>query len=209
MSSRVNAPALAADPSNDLFWRFDMRRLCAEEVRDSILAVNGKLSTKMYGRDVYPEIPREVLAGQSRPGYGWPKSPPEEQNRRSVYAHVKRSLIVPILESFDAPETDRSTAVRFATTQPTQALAMLNSDYLNQQAAELAQRVRHEAGGVIAAQVRRALQLALSRPPTADEARCGLELIESFRCQDHMAAEAAVKYFCLLVLNLDEFMYLD
>ena len=134
MSSRPNPEALASDPANDLFWRFDMRRLTAEEIRDSILAVSGTLNLKMYGPGVYPEIPAEVLAGQSMPGNGWGKSSPEEQARRSVYVHVKRSLLMPILESFDLAETDRSTPVRFTTTQPTQALAMLNGDFLNEQA---------------------------------------------------------------------------
>ena len=64
------------DPENDLFWRFDMRRLTAEEIRDSILAVSGNLNLKMYGPSIYPEIPQEVLAGQSVPGNGWAKSPP-------------------------------------------------------------------------------------------------------------------------------------
>ncbi|MCA1684515.1 MAG: DUF1549 domain-containing protein [Planctomycetia bacterium] len=120
MSSRPNPEALAKDPANDAFWRFDMRRLSAEEIRDSVLAASGTLSPKMYGPGVYPEIPAEVMAGQSQPGKGWGKSPPEEANRRSIYVHVKRSLIMPIFESFDLGETDRSSPVRFSTTQPTQ-----------------------------------------------------------------------------------------
>src|SRR5205814_2867905 len=91
MSSNANAKALAADPANDLFWRFDMRRLTGEEIRDSILAVSGNLNLKMFGPSVYPEIPPEVLAGQSVPGRGWGKSSPEEQARRSIYIHAKRS----------------------------------------------------------------------------------------------------------------------
>src|SRR5207302_5646838 len=124
--SAGDARALAADPANDRFWRFDMRRLTAEEIRDSLLAVSGNLNAKMYGPGTYPEIPKEVLAGQSMPGRGWGKSPPAEQDRRSVYIHVKRSLLVPILESFDLAEPDRTTPLRFASTQPTQALGMLN-----------------------------------------------------------------------------------
>ena len=108
MSSQSNTEALAADPINDLFWRFDMRRLTSEEIRDSILAVTGQLSTKMFGPGVYPEIPDEVKAGQSQPGKGWGESDPDDQNRRSIYVHVKRSLLLPILESFDQAETDRS-----------------------------------------------------------------------------------------------------
>src|ERR1051326_1342737 len=96
MSSRGNPAAYKVDPANDLFWRFDMRRLSAEEIRDSVLAVSGNLNLKMYGPGVYPEIPREVLEGQSIPGRGWGKSSTEEQSRRSVYIHVKRSLLTPI-----------------------------------------------------------------------------------------------------------------
>ena len=70
-SSRSRADALAADPANDYLWRFDMRRLTAEEIRDSVLAVTGTLNDKQYGPSVFPEIPKDVLAGQSMPGAGW------------------------------------------------------------------------------------------------------------------------------------------
>src|SRR5206468_12730331 len=106
MSSRANPGAQAKDPENDLFWRFDMRRLEAEEVRDSILAANGSLNEKMGGPSIYPTIPAEVLAGQSMPGANWGRSSPEEQCRRSVYIFVKRSLPVPLIAAFDGPETD-------------------------------------------------------------------------------------------------------
>ncbi len=209
MSARGHAKALAADPANDLFWRFDMRRLSAEEVRDSILTASGTLNRKMYGPGVYPEIPAAVMAGQSRPGYGWGKSPPEEQARRSVYIHVKRSLLTPILESFDTAETDRTTPVRFVTTQPTQALHLLNGEFLNQQAALLAERLRREAGDDIGKQVRLALSLVLARPAGAAEVRRGVDLITALRTRDGATADVALRYFCLMVLNLNEFIYLD
>lgn len=208
MSSRGNPQALTADPMNDLFWRFDMRRLSGEEIRDSILAVSGNLNLKMFGPSVYPEIPREVLAGQSVPGRGWPVSPPDEQNRRSVYVHVKRSLLLPILESFDLAETDRTTPVRFSTTQPTQALGMLNGDFLNKQARVFADRLRKEAGADAKAQVRLALMLATSRTPTDAEIDRGLRFIDAVR-QDGASAATALDLYCLLVLNLNEFVYLD
>ncbi|HZY87742.1 MAG TPA: DUF1549 and DUF1553 domain-containing protein, partial [Gemmataceae bacterium] len=209
MSSRGSAEGLKADPANDLFWRFDMRRLTAEEIRDSILALTGSLNLKMYGPGVYPDIPKEVMAGQSMPGSGWGKSPPREQDRRSVYVHVKRSLLTPILESFDVAETDRSAPVRFVTTQPTQALGMLNSAFLGKQADALAARLRREAGADVSKQVRLALTLAASRPAADAEVRRGVDLIESLRAKDGAAPEVALKYFCLVVLNLNEFVYLD
>jgi hypothetical protein len=209
MSSRTNDKALSADPVNDLFWRFDMRRLTAEEVRDSILALSSSLNAKMYGPGVYTSIPREVLAGQSMPGNGWGNSPPVEESRRSVYVHVKRSLLTPILESFDAAETDRSTPVRFVTTQPTQALSLLNGDFVNKQASLFADRLRREAGPDVAEQVRLALELATMRPPTEREIHRGVALIDSLKTTEGVGTETALQYFCLVVLNLNEFVYVD
>jgi len=209
MSSRGNPKALAADPANDLFWRFDMRRLSAEEIRDSILAVTGCLNLKMYGPGVYPEIPKEVLAGQSVPGRGWPVSPIEEQNRRSVYVHVKRSLLYPLLDSFDLAEPDRPTPVRFSSTQPTQALAMLNGEFLNKQAQIFADRLVREAGKDTSKQVRIALYLATGRRPTEADIRRSLDLIDALQREDGASGDVARKYFCLMVLNLNEFVYLD
>jgi cytochrome c553 len=209
MSSRGETKALAADPENDLFWRFNMRRLGGEEIRDSILAVTGCLNLKMGGPGVYPEIPKEVLAGQSVPGRGWEKSSPEEQNRRSIYVHVKRSLLYPLLESFDLAEADRSTPVRFSTTQPTQALAMLNGEFLNRQAKTFAERLMREAGKQPAQQVRLALYLTTGRPPEEPAIRRGVDLMQNLQTEDGASPDAALRYFCLMVLNLNEFMYLD
>ncbi len=209
MSSAASEAGLAKDPENDLFWRFDMRRLSAEEIRDSMLAVTGQLNLKMYGPGVYPEISPEVLAGQSQPGSGWHVSPPGEQARRSVYIHVKRSLIVPILSDFDFCDTDTSCAVRFATTQPTQALGMLNGDFAQRQAQALADRLRRDAGDDREAQVRRALRLALGRPADAKNIERGMRLMHSLESKQGVAPEASLKYFCLMVLNLNEFAYLD
>jgi hypothetical protein len=209
MSSTANAKALAADPANDLFWRFDMRRLTAEEIRDSILAVCGNLNLKMYGPGIYPEIPKEILAGQSMPGRGWGKSTPEEQARRSIYIHVKRSLIYPVLESFDLPESDRTTPVRFSTTQPTQALLMVNGEFLNKQAGIFAERLKNEAGNEPAAQVRMALALTTERQPTDSEISRGTDLLKSLQDRDGLSADAALTCFCLVALNLNEFVYLD
>jgi mono/diheme cytochrome c family protein len=208
-SSRPNPEAYAKYPMNDALWRFDMRRLTGEEIRDSILAVTGLLSPSMYGPGVYPEIPAEVMAGQSQPGKGWGKSTPEEAARRSVYIHVKRSLLTPILESFDLAETDRSSPVRFSTTQPTQALAMLNGKFLNDQAAALASRLRLEAGGNPADQVRLALRLVTCRQPTDAEVQRGVELMTALETVDGKSAAEALKAFSLVVLNLNEFLFLD
>jgi hypothetical protein len=210
MSSRADAAAVAKDPENDLFGHFDPRRLAAEEVRDSILAASGNLHrTKMGGPSVYPTISAEVHAGQSRPGSGWGPSPPAEQARRSVYVHVKRSLTLPIHAAFDAADPDSSCPVRFTSTVPTQALGMLNSEFLNEQAQVFADTVRRQAGDDAAAQVRLALRRAVQRDPTEPEIRRGVAFLARLRDERRLPAAEALRVFCLLALNLNEFVCLD
>jgi hypothetical protein len=209
MSSQGDAAAARLDPLNNLYWRFDMRRLSAEEVRDELYAVTGELNVKMYGPGIYPEISAEVLAGQSRPGEGWGKSSPHEQARRSVYIHVKRSLITPLLSSFDFPETDASCEARFVTTQPMQALALLNGKFAHDRAAALAARLGSEAGDEVQDQVRLALRLALCRPPHEEEVQRGLRLIDSLQKQHRIERQRATNLYCLMIFNLNEFVYLD
>jgi hypothetical protein len=209
MSSRADAAALKADPANALFWRFNMRRLTAEEVRDSVLAVSGRLNPKAGGPSAYPPIPKAVLAGQSRPGEGWPQSPPAQACRRSVYVHVKRSLLVPVLAHHDAADTDSSCPVRYTTTVPTQALGMLNGEFTQEQAAALAERLRREAPGDLTAQVRRALRLTAARVPGEDEVRRDMDFVRDLQERQRLSAEEALKQYALLLLNTNEFVYLD
>ncbi len=209
MASNSREKALARDPENRLLWRFDMRRLAAEEIRDSVLAVNGSLNLAMTGPSIYPVIPDEVLAGQSVPGQNWRNSTPQDLTRRSIYIHTKRSLIVPLIAAFDGADPDATCPVRFSTTQPTQALHTLNGEFMNRQARVLAGFVREEGGSAPAAQVRVALKRVLQRPPTGGEVTRGLELMESLR-QDHRTGQdKALELFCLVALNLNEFIYLD
>jgi hypothetical protein len=209
MSSAPNPAALATDPQNDLFWRFDMRRLTAEELRDSILQVTGQLNLKMGGPGIYPEISKMILAGQSVPGQGWNTSSPEEAARRSVYIHIKRSLVVPLLAAFDGPDNDFTCPARFTTTQSTQALMMLNSDMINHQAKLFAQRLQKESGNSPEGQVRLALRLAFSRTPTDNEITRGVTFMQSLKQKYNTTEETALTQFALLVLNLNEFAYID
>jgi hypothetical protein len=209
MSSRGDANALSTDPQNDWMWRFDLRRLTAEELRDSILMANGTLNLKMGGPSVYPHIPREVMAGQSQPGKGWEESGPEESARRSIYIHVKRSLRVPIIEAFDVAETDKSCPVRFVTVQPTQALGMINSEFINDEAKKLAKKLEREGGGTVRGRIALGLRLVLCRRPSEAEIARGAALVESLIKEDGASDEKALEYFCLVALNLNEFVYLD
>ncbi|MFQ5733573.1 MAG: DUF1553 domain-containing protein, partial [Planctomycetaceae bacterium] len=206
----VRKRSYAKDPGNDLFWRFNMRRLTAEEIRDSILAVNGALNRKkMFGPSIYTIIPKEVLAGQSRPGAGWGKSTPEDRNRRSVYIHTKRSLLTPLLFAFDVADPDAPCPVRFSTTQPTQALGMLNSEFIHREAGVFAAYLEKTAGRTSRERIEMALWRVFQRKPTKQEIARGVRLIESLKKDDKLDDGAALKMFCLVALNLNKFLFLD
>jgi hypothetical protein len=150
-----------------------------------------------------------VLAGQSVPGQGWPTSPIEEANRRSVYVHVKRSLRVPILVGFDQPDPDSSCPVRYVTTVPTQSLGLLNGEFANDQANAFAKRLQKESPNDPTAQVKRAIRLTTGRVPTDDEVKRDLEFINTLKEKHKLDEMKALVQYCLLCLNTNEFVYVD
>ena len=178
-SSVPNDQALLRDPLNDLFWRFDMRRLQAEEVRDSILAARGSLNLKMGGPSVTPPLPAIVLTTASKPDQAWGKSSPAQANRRSVYVKVKRSLQDPILLSHDAADTDATCPVRFTTTVPTQALTMINGEFVNDSALTFAERIRKQGGSTFMIRSNTDYRLFFSRMPEHEEIEAGVRIVES------------------------------
>ena len=209
MSAQSNPRCVQQDANNNLFWRFDMRRLTAEEIRDTVLYITGKLNIKMGGPSVFPELPEEVLATSSRPRSVWGQSPPDEANRRSVYVKVKRSLLVPILNQYDQADTDSSCPVRFSTTVPTQSLTMLNGKFINDQAIAFANRMRWEGGVTIEDRVRFGLRLVLCREPELSEIQQALTFMQELQQHEGVSAEVALDRFALLALNLNEFIFLD
>ena len=210
MSCQADSAIASKDPENDWISHFDLRRLSAEEVRDSILAVSGNLNLKKSeGPSIYPVIPREVLAGQSVPGRGWEKSSAEEAVSRSVFVHIKRSLAVPLLTVFDAADPDSPCPVRFTTTQPSQALALINGTFANEQATLFAASLRREAGTDSTACVTLGLTRVLQRQPTERDIARGVKFLEDNLQQENVSADEALRRFCLLAINLNEFVYLD
>jgi mono/diheme cytochrome c family protein len=222
-ASAADANNLVADPANNLLWRFNARRLTAEEVRDSMLLAGGRLDPSMFGPSAFPKIPREVLAGQSVPGDGWVKGKaradlgypgydpqqPDAGNRRSVYVHVKRSLQVPVLIAHDQADTDNSCPVRYTTTVPTQALGMLNGEFAHESAAALARRLERECPGDLSAQVARAVRLTTGRVPAPAEVTADVRFVERMRAEHRLDAGTALARYALLALNANEFVYLD
>jgi biopolymer transport protein ExbD len=134
------------------------RRLEAEVIRDALLAVGASLDTTMYGPSIL-----------------------DNTGRRSVYLRVKRSELIPFMTMFDAPEPTQSIGERISTTVPTQALAMMNSPFVRQQAERLAQRIRPAPEGALATAIDNAYKIALCRLPATDERDRMLAFIEGQR----------------------------
>ncbi len=209
----------AVDPQNRLLWKRSLVRLEVEPIRDSILAASGRLDRTMYGPPVYPLIPKEALESHADKTSIWPAYDEQAAARRTVYAFTKRSLVVPLLEVFDLCDTTRSSPQRNVTTMPTQALTLFNSEFIVQQAAHLARRLRAEAGDDPGAQIDLAWRLALCRPPTADEAAAMRQFladeIRQLRSERGDAAsetelaDEARQQFCRVLFNLNEFVYPD
>jgi mono/diheme cytochrome c family protein len=180
MSSRA-APdgpagrAVEVDPSNELLWRQNPQRLEAEALRDAMLAAAGILSEHRGGPSFYPRLSREALASASRPGAGWRISTPQEQRARSVYACVKRGMLVPMFVDFDYPGPSLPIGARPVTTLATQALTLLNSELAGDVSRALAARAAARGGDDQGAALAALFEFALSRAPS----RAELELVSA------------------------------
>lgn len=213
--------ALKLDPDNKLLSRWRMRRMEAEVVRDSVLAVSGQLNPAMYGASVYPKLPESVLQGQSAPGSGWGKSDPKDVNRRSIYIFSKRSLAVPELEALDIPMSADSCECRTVSTVAPQALTFMNGEFMREQAKHFAQRLLNEAGKEPSVQIQKSYSLAFARVPTAQEKKAGLEFLAKMTKQIETdmrvakqdtiatAGQKALEAYCLMLLNSNEFFYTE
>ncbi len=212
MSKKWNRDYGATDPANLLLWRMPYRRLEVEAIRDSMLAVSGRLNSKMYGPSMYPYVPAAALEGSSDPDKIWKAFDEEDASRRTIYALVKRSLIVPMLEVLDLCDTTKSSAMRNNTAVPTQALTLFNGEFVNRQARYFAQRVATLAGADAHARIDLAFRLALARSPTSQESRALAAFLAAQERelqgggQDRLDALAQL---CRVIFNMSEFAYTD
>jgi len=195
-SQSSDASNMQRDPDNKYLWKFRMRRLEAETIRDSILAVSGGLNREIGGPPVFPYLQAEVL-DQMTHGIWRKEEDGPKVWRRSVYIYRKRGLPFPMLESFDLPDQNISCGARVVSTVPTQALMLMNDEFVVKQSELLAGRVR-EAEADPAKQVDLTYKLALGRLPASQEREVALEYLRS-----HDLAG-----FAHVVLNLNEFAYL-
>jgi hypothetical protein len=198
-SSVASEESLKKDPENHFLSRMNRRRLDGDSIRDTVLAVAGTLNLKMGGVGVIPPLTREEILAARMPDL-WPTNPdPSEHTRRSIYLQMKRSMTLPMLQIFDAPDTAASCPKRESSTVAPQALAMMNSEFSVAQAEQFAARIRKQAGDDPEAAVEAAWRLALGRTPSAEERRTALDYL----------GRNSLSRLCLMIFNMSEFMYAD
>ena len=215
-SSFANEPNVAADPENNLLWRYRGQRLEAEVLRDAIMTVSGGIDLTVGGPAIFPHIPSDILfqsdgkgfwCGSPEPGRRitapstgiWCEEPDRpEVWRRSVYVFRRRSLGFPFFDTFDLPDQNQTAAARNVSTVSTQALTLMNNPFVLNQAQLFADRIEREAPGDVDAQIERAYLIALTRQPTDGERAIARDLI----------ADESLVDFTHVMMNLNEFLYL-
>jgi hypothetical protein len=208
-SSKADRPeAITADQSNSLFWRQNPRRLEAEILRDTLLRFSGNFNPQMHGPGIYPALPEEVHRTQDSARKGWPESPPDQQNRRSIYIFAKRALVPPILETFDCPSSTVPVGNRPVTTVAPQALLLLNDEFVRKQAADLAEKIINSTNKKLDIQVEKAFLIVLQRRPSKTELKYSLSFLNQI-VQMNSSHEIAFRQFCLALMNLNEVIYVD
>jgi hypothetical protein len=192
VGSQRDEAKFKADPANNLFWRRQPRRLEAEAIRDSLLAVSGALDAKQFG-----------------PGTLDPNS-----KRRSIYFTVKRSKLIPMMTVFDAPDALGGLGERPTTTIAPQALLLMNNPQVRDYARSFARRLAPDAKTSVEDAVRAGYRTALSRDPTADEQTDSVAFVqgqlESYKTAGKAdGRELALADFCQVLMCLNEFVYVD
>ena len=218
----------AADPDNRLLARMSVRRLEAEEIRDSILACAGSLSDKLYGPaspvaaddvgQIIVGLPyRDLAGGPINQG----KTLGEDEFRRSIYVQARRSMPLGMLEPFDMATLSPNCELRPVSTVAPQALLMMNNDFVVREAAKFADRVRRTAGEDQSAQVTFAWSTAFSREPTSEQLAGGIAFLTEQTRQiaakipadqidkEPPAAQQALASFCQALLSTNLFLYVD
>jgi hypothetical protein len=206
-ASAVTAQHERLDPSNQLWSRMPMRRMAAEELRDSLLAVAGQLNPARYG-PAEPVIVRGdglVLSGK----------------RRSVYVQQLRKEPPSLLESFDLPAMNPNCLQRSESLVAPQALHLLNDSAIREMAGQFACRVLQSADANAMAQVREIYALALCRSPSDEELEACLDFLNALRAsavtggslddsgKDGDREAKALAALCHSVMNSAAFLYID
>jgi hypothetical protein len=193
-----------ADPDNRLLSHFPLRRLDAEALRDSMLAISGELDAKPGGPFVRTERNAEgaVVVNEKHPGV----------HRRSVYLQQRRTQVLTMLELFDAPSIISTCGARTTSTVPLQSLALLNSEFARLRADAFARRLDREAGLDKAARISRAFCLACGREPTPAEKSASEHFVTAQRFvyeKEKDCEQRAWADFCQMLLASNAFLYIE
>ena len=208
-----------ADPDNLLLWRMRPRRLEAEVLRDTLLAVSGTLNAEMHGPAFKAPIPAEAMVARNLKD-PYPQDIPDTPavRRRSMYLFHKRVIPHPLLQAFDAPDAQQCTGRRANTTVVPQALTLLNDPFVRARASDFAARLVKESGDDPAKCVERAYKLAYCRTPTGAELTAGVEFLKAQEqgrsSRQPKAASGEVRRltltdYCQVLFGLNEFLYVD
>jgi len=186
-----------ADANNVFLSHQNRRKLDAESIRDSILAVSGKLDLSMGGPSFQDFV---IEKPQHSPHYEYQLHDPEDPKswRRSIYRFIVRSQQQPFMTTLDCADPSMRVEKRNESLSPLQALAMMNNGLVVAMAKHFAERVAKESNG-LEAQTRHAFALALSRNPTSEEIKPLLEY----------AQREGLENTCRVILNLNEFSFVD
>jgi hypothetical protein len=209
LSSRDDEANAKIDVNNDYLWRFDRRRLDAESIRDTLLAVGGNLDRAPGGAHPFPAMNAWNYTQHN------PFKAVYDTNRRSVYLMTQRIQRHPFLALFDGPDTNAGTATRTTSTTPLQALYLMNDPFMHAQAKKFAERVRNERKED-AGRIERAYLLLYGRPPSAEEASAAKEYLvkvqEKLEASGTPTEQLPAKAWESLARALflgNEFVYLD
>ena len=194
-SLNMQQSAQALDADNRLLWRQNSRRLDAESLRDAVLAVSGKLDLKMFGPGYRDFDYKEEYA----PVYTYFTADQPELWRRSIYRFVVRTSPDPFLTTLDCPNAANLSPTRNVTTTALQSLALLNNEFMLKQSGYFAGRLAAQPDSTTAMQATAAFQAAFGRKPSIDELHASTAFIES----------DGLTEFCRVLLNANEFVYID
>jgi cytochrome c553 len=208
-ASTYRADAFQKDPDNRLLWRVSKRRLDAEVIRDSMLAVSGLLDTTRRPGSFVAE-----LDGQSVSLIGFnPKIPADldGSRHRSVYLPALRDHLPDVLEHFDFAAPTLVVGDRDVTNVPLQALYLMNGAFVQEQAAALAQRVMQEKS-TEAERIRRTFALCFNRPPDATESQLASDFFQTARDtleESPTREQTILTHYCHALLASGEFRNAD
>ncbi|MFN0051027.1 MAG: DUF1553 domain-containing protein [Planctomycetales bacterium] len=224
----VRRPELEGiDQDNRLLGRMPVRRLEAEAIRDSLLALSGRLTPICFGpaAPVSPDEVGQVVVGvDTRDSAGRPtgKVVPlgDQEFRRSIYVQMRRSMPLGVLEPFDAPVMTPNCELRGASTVAPQALLMMNSPFVADQSQGLAERIRRDVGTEPAVEFLQAWRLVFGRPPTEGEQRAGVAFLQELSAVSPPPpadgkgpppdpAVTALAHLCQSLLSSNGFLYVD